>query len=555
MKYDVCVFGGCSIDQMFYQNIDGSYNEIPNFKTYGGKGSNQAVASARAGGKTTIISRVGKDDIGKSIIENLSLNMVDTSNVEMLDIDNDYSSVYINIEDKDNDIKRHSGAIDSFTKDMVENNRDVLLNSSVILCQLKCPLDVTEELINFCYKNNKILILTPCRPEKLKNRVDLIDKITIITCNRHECETIFGTDNIEECVKQYPNKLIVTLGSDGLMYYNGNRVVKMPALDVNVIDTTGAGDTLCGNLAVELARGSDLKHALRRSMYASSLKIQVKSAQAGMPYREDLDKFIRNYRNKKFKYNKEIEVAIELVKEAYFRIKSNKNFNISVKRDNSLVTNVDIEVENFIINGIKEKFPNDNFLTEENYPNNELINRTWIIDPIDGTNQFIKDTPFWGIQLAFYADDSTKFSVIYLPKSNELYHAIENQGAYLNNDKILNVKINPIKQSIIEFGGSIYKEFDEKKQILAKLMHNNKFKVAGLLHINSCCVAYSNLASSKTDALIISTKKKWDIMPGLCLCKEAGIKSYPIDFDNKITLLTANEEIKSLILSDNNDNN
>ena len=86
MKYDVCVFGGCSIDQMFYQNIDGTYSDMPNLKTYGGKGANQAVAAARAGGKTTIISRIGKDSIGKSIIENLNFNMVNTSNVEMLDV-------------------------------------------------------------------------------------------------------------------------------------------------------------------------------------------------------------------------------------------------------------------------------------------------------------------------------------------------------------------------------------------------------------------------------------------------------------------------------------
>ena len=549
MKYDVCVFGGCSIDQMFYQNIDGTYSDMPNLKTYGGKGANQAVAAARAGGKTTIISRIGKDSIGKSIIENLNFNMVNTSNVEMLDVENDYSDIYINIEDKDNDIRRHSGAIQSFTKDMIKNHEDVLLNSSVIVCQLKCPIDVTEELLDFCYKNNKIIILTPCRPEKLRRRYDLIDKITIITCNRHECETIFDTEDIEECVKKYPNKLIVTLGADGLMYYDGNRIIKMPALDVNVIDTTGAGDTLCGNLAVELSRGVDLKHALRRSMYASSLKIQVKSAQDGMPYREDLDRFIRNVRNKEFKYHNELEVAIDLVKEAYFRIKTNKNFNVSVKRDNTLVTNVDVEVENFIINGIKDKFPNDNFITEENYPDNELKHRTWVIDPIDGTNHFIKNNSFWGIQLAFYADDTTKFSVIYLPKISEFYYAVENKGAYLNNHKIVDININPLNQCIVEFGGSIYKEFEEKKQILEKLMNKNSLKVANLLHINSCCVAYANLASNKTDALIISTKKKCDIMPGECLCKEAGIKSYPIDFDRKVRLLTANEDIKSLVLS------
>lgn len=550
MKYDICVFGGCSIDQMFYQNVDGSYNKTPDAITPGGKGANQAVAAARAGAKTTIISKLGKDKIGQSIIDNLKTNFVDTSHIELIDgLQNDYSDIHINIKDKDNDIKRYSGAIDSFTVDMIDNNKQVLLNSNIIVCQLKCPLEVTERLIDFCHKNSKTIILTPCRPQKLVNRNDLIDKITIITCNKKECQEIFKTDNIEECIKKYPNKLIVTLGSEGLIYYNGKRIIHMPAIDTNVLDTTGAGDTLNGNLAALLSKGVDLKHALRKAMYASSLKIQVKSAQKGMPYKNELEKFISRTRNKKFKYSNELNYAIELIKESYYLVKTNKNFQIYEKRDNTLVTNVDTTIENFLLKHIKEKFPNDNFLTEENYPKNKLKNRSWIIDPIDGTSHFIKNDNNWGIQLAFFDEESTKFSVIYLPKIDEFYYAAENQGAYLNNHKIINNGSNiPLNQCIVEFGGSIYKELENKKIIFNKLLENKKLIVGNVLHINSCCISYTNLVSKRTDALIISSKKKWDIMPGEFLCKEAGIKLYHLDFDNKITLLTDNDSLKKLLL-------
>lgn len=71
MKYDVCVFGGCSLDQTFYQNVDGTYNKQPSVCSPGGKGANQAVAAARAGAKTTIITRIGKDEIGQKILDNL----------------------------------------------------------------------------------------------------------------------------------------------------------------------------------------------------------------------------------------------------------------------------------------------------------------------------------------------------------------------------------------------------------------------------------------------------------------------------------------------------
>ena len=553
MKYDICVFGGCSLDQTYYQKIDGTYNETPDLISPGGKGANQAVASAKAGAKTTIISRIGKDDIGDKIINNLMFFGVDTSNIEIENgLSNDYGNIYINLKDKDNEIKRFNGAINSFTKEMVEKYKDVLLNSKIIVCQLKIPKEVTEELINFCHKNKKILILTPCRPDKLSitdpNNIKLIDKISIITCNKQECITMFNTENIEECVKKYPNKLIVTLGAEGLIYYNGKRIIKMPAIETEVVDTTGAGDTLNGNLSAFLAKGMDLKHALRKAMYASTMKLKVKSAQTGMPFLEDLEIFIRNYRNKDFTYNKELNLILNKIKYAYERVKY-KPFEIREKFDSTLVTDTDIEIENYLIDQIKEVYPNDNFLTEEHYPDNKLINRTWIIDPIDGTNHYIKKDGFWGIQLAFYDKEKTRFSVIYLPERKELFYAAENIGVFKNNEKILEIESSPLEYSVIEFGGSISKSFETKEKCLKKLIKDNKLQVANIYHVNSSCISYTNLIQGKTDALILATNKPWDIMPGEFMAQECGIKTSHIDVANNVRLLTNNEEIEKLIIN------
>lgn len=551
MYNDICVFGGCSLDNMFYQNTNGEYNKTPDLIVYGGKGANQAVAAARAGAQTTIISKLVKDTQGYKIIENLRYNNVDVSNIEMVENgENDYSNIYINIADKDNDIKRFGNAIDSFTTDMVDNHKDVILNSTIVVAQLKCPIEVTERLIDLCYKNKKILILTPCRPKKLIGREDLINKVSIITCNKTECQTIFETDDIEKCVKKYPNKLIVTLGADGLMYYNGKRIVKMPAINVEVQDTTGAGDTLNGNLAYLLSQGIDLKHALRKSMYASALKIQKKTAQAGMPYKEELDNFIAESRNKNFEYSEELNFAIKAVKNAYFLIKSQNNISVNTKEDNTLVTDADLSIENYLLDKIKNKYSNDNFLTEETYSHNELGDRTWVIDPIDGTSHFVNKTNFWGIQLAFYDKGNTKFSIIYLPKLNEFYYAFENHGVYVNNNKILDTENDkPLNRCILEFGGSIYKYKEDKLIYLNKLMEDNKMLVSNIMHINSSCVAYTNLARGNTDALITSTKKLWDIMPGEFILKELGFKKYSLDFNNHLTLFTNNVNIKNILLN------
>lgn len=554
MKYDVCVFGGCSLDQTFYQNADGTYNKQPSVCSPGGKGANQAVAAARAGAKTTIITRVGKDEIGQKILDNLQFNLVDTSNVEMVEgLQNDYATIQINIKDKDNQIKRFNGAIDSFTPNMIEDYKHVLLNSKIIVCQLKCPKEVTKKLIDFCYENNKLLILTPCRPEKLSitedGNVDLIDKISIITCNKKECQSIFNTENIEECVKRYPNKLIVTLGSEGLMYHNGQRIVKMPAINVAVLDTTGAGDTLNGNLSAFLSKGLDLQHALRKAMYASAMKITQKTAQAGMPFVDDLEIFITNTRHKAFTYDEELELALQLIKEAYEQIKYNLSFKIYTKDNDTLVTDSDLAIENFLTTKIKEKFPSDNFITEENFPDNALYDRTWIIDPIDGTAHFIKKDSFWGIQLAFYDKEETRFSVIYLPEKNELYYAAKEQGAYLNNNKILPSDLAPLNQTTVEFCGSLLNNVEEKKMYFEKLIQNGRLTVANILHINSCCIAYTNLISGKTDALISSVDRPWDIMPGELLCRECGFDVTYLDFDKSLRLITNNDEIKNIILS------
>lgn len=298
MRYDVCVFGGCSIDEIFYE--DGKTSLV----VPGGKGANQAVAAARAGASVAMVTRIGKDEIGQKILDNLVYNGINTNNVEFIEgLSNDYAKIYIDAIDKDNKIERFSEAIDSFSKDMIEKYKNVFLNSKIVLSQLKAPKSVIVELINFCYDEKIPLILTPCRPARLSlldsDNLSLIDKITYITANQEECSIIFGTNDIDECVSKYPNKLIVTLGNKGVVFHNGEKIVRILALKINNLeDTTGAGDTFCGNLAYALVNGMRLDDAIVRAQAAASMKIQKKSAQEGMPYKDELDSFMFDYLSK-----------------------------------------------------------------------------------------------------------------------------------------------------------------------------------------------------------------------------------------------------------------
>ena len=158
------------------------------------------------------------------------------------------------------------------------------------------------------------------------------------------------------------------------------------------------------------------------------MSIQVKTAQNGMPYLEDLNEFIFTTRNKKFDYYDELNLGLKIIQDVYMNSKSINSYNIAIKPNHTLVTSADLEIENYLIEKIKEKYPNDNFLTEENNPEGTLSDRTWIIDPIDGTSHFVKNTGFWGTQVAFYDKDKVKFAIIYLPVTNEVYYAAENKA-------------------------------------------------------------------------------------------------------------------------------
>lgn len=552
MKYDVCVFGGCSLDMMYYGDENNNFNSVPDKLVPGGKASNQAVAAARAGAKTVIITRIGKDSVGDKIFDNLQSNGIFTNNIEIIDgLKNDCARIYIDGKTKDNNIIRETGAIDSFNKEMIQSYAPVFLNSKIVVAQLKVPKEVTEELIDFCYKNNKPLIITPCRPDKLKinegRNKELIDKITYITCNRHECETIFGTDDVEACVQMYPNKLIVTLGEDGVIYYDGKEIQHFPAIKIDkLVDTTGAGDTFNGNLASALAQGYTFHDAVERAQYASAMKIQVETAQDGMPYKDDLDQFIKKVNLRSNTYSLEFDIAYSAIMDAWETIKNKKITEIRVKDDKSFVTESDLLVEKILIERIKDSFPSDNFVTEESNSQNKINGRTWVIDPIDGTTHYMKDSIFWGIQLAFIDNNDMQFSIIYLPKLQELYYSVKDVGSFLNHKRIILNEQDDVSKCIIEFCGSIGKEYEAKKKLL-EMMLNSQEKVAGFMHINSCCIGFTNVLAGRTDALILSTKKPWDIIPGIMLLKEAGISGITI---GNLSLYTNNSALAKLIVNE-----
>lgn len=290
-KYDVCVVGGCSIDMTCY-DTDMNKTEID----FGGKGANQAVAAARAGAKTCIVTILGNDKYCGLIKDNFSKNNVEIFAKIAQNEVNDLAK--ITITKGDNSIERVGKIITLFDKSLIDEFKNVILSSKYVVLQNKTSYDFTKNLIEFCYENKIKTILTPTKPDlisiKDNKNIELIDKVSYICANEKETKIVFNSDNIEEIVKKYPNKLITTLGEKGLIFNDGVKNICVDAVKIkNVVDTTGAGDTFCGNFVANLANGDAFEDAVKNAQYASAYKIQIKSAQKGMPTKNELQKFIQ----------------------------------------------------------------------------------------------------------------------------------------------------------------------------------------------------------------------------------------------------------------------
>ena len=237
--------------------------------------------------------------------------------------------------------------------------------------------------------------------------------------------------------------------------------------------------------------------------------------------------------DKKYRYYKELNFVKSLIQKAYKKCIYNKKRDVSIKVDKTVVTNLDINTERFLIQNLKNKFKNDNFLTEETNNKTKLGNRTWIIDPIDGTSLFIRNSAFYDMQIAFYDKNETQFSIIFLPMLNEIYVAIKGHGAYLNGQKIHRMCNTPMKKCNVNFNNIPYNWPLEIKEKYEKLYNDAKedFFAPKFLTIDCSGVQYALLAKGVTDFLVEPANTKWDYMPGDLLAKEVGANYY--NFDNE----------------------
>ena len=183
-----------------------------------------------------------------------------------------------------------------------------------------------------------------------------------------------------------------------------------------------------------------------------------------------------------------------------------ENLQVSKKGPRDFVTNSDIKVEKIIFEELKKARPNYSFISEEKgLENNKDASNTWIIDPIDGTTNFLHGIPHFAISIALKTNNEIISGLIYDPIKDEMFFAEKNNGAFFNNHRIRVSKKNNINDCLFATGGKINQDHD---------LPNRKTGCAAL------DMAY--VASGRYDGCFQNDLNLWDIAAGIILIKEAG---------------------------------
>lgn len=265
------------------------------FKTGpGGKGSNQAVAAARAGAQVAFIGRIGTDMFGEMALKVWSEAGIDTSTVtRMTDEATGVASIIVDAQGE-NMIVVASGANWQVSPQDAEQARAAIAASRVFLTQLETPLPSVQAGMRIAREEGVLTILNPAPGQELS--AEVLALADIITPNQTEAEIITGiasTDPESACraLREHgANTVVMTLGSEGVLLVDENGPQRFPAFRVEqVVDTTGAGDAFNGALAVALAEGRTITDAIRFANATGALSVTRLGATESMPTRAEID--------------------------------------------------------------------------------------------------------------------------------------------------------------------------------------------------------------------------------------------------------------------------
>ncbi|MGG0720301.1 inositol monophosphatase family protein [Robertmurraya massiliosenegalensis] len=249
------------------------------------------------------------------------------------------------------------------------------------------------------------------------------------------------------------------------------------------------------------------------------------------------------------------ESASSWIKEAGKRIKESfqTTLNIETKSNaNDLVTNMDKDTERFFISKIKEKFPEHKVLGEEGNGDvlEELTGVVWIIDPIDGTMNFVHQQRNFAISIGIYEDGVGKIGLIYDVVHDELYHAIKGQGAFVNDVRLSQLGEVSVSEAIIGINATwVTPNRRIDPSILGTLVRDAR----GTRSYGSAAIEIAQVAVGRLDAYVTLRLSPWDFAGGLVLIEEVGgvastLKGEPIQLLEENSIFISKPGLHDVIM-------
>ncbi|GGR17424.1 ribokinase [Streptomyces roseolus] len=255
----------------------------------GGKGANQAVAAARAGGEVAMIGAVGADDFGHRLRDVLEHCSVDTDLLRT--VEGASGTAHIVVDDEGgNAIVVVPGANGTVTS-LSQGDEALITGADLLLLQLELPLSVVVDGAEHARRRGVRTVLTPAPAQPLPP--ELFDATDLLVPNEHEATALTGRADPHAAALALLDvvpEVVVTLGAAGCLYVARDaEPLTVPAPRVRAVDTTAAGDTFVGALAVALGEGRRMPDALAWASAAAALSVRREGASTSMPYRTEID--------------------------------------------------------------------------------------------------------------------------------------------------------------------------------------------------------------------------------------------------------------------------
>jgi ribokinase len=267
----------------------------------GGKGANQAVAAARAGGSVTFVARVGKDVFGTSAIAGFKKDAIDVAFVARdAEAKSGVALIFV-ARSGENSIAVASGANAMLSAADVKRAAKAITQARILIMQLETPLATALAAASLARKAGVRVILNPAPAPAHPLPLALLRQISIVTPNETEAEKLTGiaietaadaARAAERLLAKGVRTVIITLGSRGSFVATAEEKILVPAFRVRAVDTTGAGDVFNGALAVALGEGKTLLEAVRFASAAGAISITRLGAQPSAPSRAEIDSFL-----------------------------------------------------------------------------------------------------------------------------------------------------------------------------------------------------------------------------------------------------------------------